>query len=74
MSTAGSVVGLIGLIAAFILSSVIVNACYRGYMKLTGSDLMFFNRKTKLGFIIILGLVIFGVVGGVIVKLFGINI
>ena len=74
MSTAGSVVCLIGLIAAFILSSVIVNACYRGYMRLTGSDLMFFNRKTKLGFIIILGLVIFGVVGGIIVKIFGISI
>ena len=39
---------LIGFVVSFVVSSLIVNALYRLFMNLTGSDVMFFSQKKKL--------------------------
>ena len=58
---------LIGFVVSFVVSSLIVNALYRMYMKLTGADMMFFSRKKKLVFITLLALFLLTC----IMKLFG---
>ena len=58
---------LVVLVVAFIVSSIIVNAVQQMFMNFIGADVMFFNGKTKLFIIVILGFVLFSLVA----KLFG---
>lgn len=46
-----------------ILSVLIVNIAYRLYAKLIGADVMFFNRKTKLGAYVVLWAILFATTG-----------
>ncbi len=51
-------------IVSIILSIVIVNGIQQVFMKLIGANVMFFSGKTKLVWILLVGLVIFEFVGG----------
>ena len=56
-------------IASFIVAAVIVNKVQQLYMKLMGADMMFFSMKKKLIAIVVVGILIFGLVG----RLFGLE-
>ena len=56
-------------IVSMILSSVIVNKIQRAYMSFIGADVMLYNKKHKFVWIILLGCLIFGLIG----KLFGLG-
>lgn len=56
------------LIVSLVLAFIVVNAGQQLLMKIMGADTMFFSMKTKLVFVFVAFLVIFGLIG----KLFGI--
>lgn len=53
-------------IVSMILSSIIVNKIQRAYMSFIGSDVMLYNKKHKIVWIILLGCLIFGLIGKLI--------
>lgn len=57
------------LIVSLVLAFVVVNAGQQLLMKIMGADTMFFNMKTKLVFVFVAFLVIFGLID----KIFGVG-
>lgn len=46
-----------------VLSIIIVNMAYKLWMTIIGANVMFFSRKTKIAWYIVVGLVLFSLIG-----------
>lgn len=53
-------------IASFIIAAAIVNKVQRLWMKLMGADRMYFSMKKKLIAIVVVGIIVFGLIGSVL--------
>ena len=63
----GAAIGII--IVSLVAAVMIVNGAYRVFMRMMGSDVMFYSVKTKM----IAIFVVFAVIAGTLAKLFGIS-
>ena len=50
-------------IVSFIIAAVIVNKVQQLYMKLMGADMMYFSMKKKLIAIVVVGILVFSLIG-----------
>lgn len=53
-------------IASFIIAAVIVNKVQKLWMRLMGADMMYFSMKKKLIAIVVVGIIVFGLVGSIL--------
>ncbi len=57
------VVQSIVLIVSIVISAMLINKIQQVFMNLIGADVMFFNGKFKIVWILLVGFVIFGLIG-----------
>lgn len=53
-------------IVSFIIAAVIVNKVQQLWMKLMGADMMYFSMKKKVVAIVLVGFLVFGLIGSVL--------
>lgn len=53
-------------IASFIIAAAIVNKVQQLWMRLMGAEMMYFSMKKKLIAIVVVGILVFGLIGSVL--------
>jgi len=57
------IIQAIVLIVSLVLSATIINRIQQAFMNLIGANVMFFDGKIKIFWIILVGCIIFGLIG-----------